>query len=583
MGIQFRILGPLEVLRDGVAVQPTSAKQRLLLAVLVVRAGEVVPADTLVDAVWPERPPTTATGTLQNYISQLRKAIEPGVSSGAAPRMLVTAEPGYRLVIPSQDLDAWRFEHLVAEGRAAVRDGRAAVAVELLAEGLALWRGPALADVADVELVRHEAQRLDALRVSAVEARLEADVALGRHHELVAELEGLVAVYPLRERLWALLMVCLYRAGRQADALAAFQQLRHRLADELGLEPTSELAQLEHDILRHAPALDWSAPRPPVTRGQSAAASRVVSGEQPRLVVGTEGAVVRPHGTVTFLFGDVEDSARLWEQSPEVMRLAMGAYQRIVRSVIEDHGGFVFSTAGDALSAALWTPGDAVAAAVEAQRRLGAQQWPEPAELRVRMGIHTGTADQREGDYVGPALNWAACLMAAAHGGQIVVSQAAEELIRDRAPEGVTLVDLGEHVLVGVASRERLFQVCGPGLAVGFPPLRNLARLAGNLPAAATSFVGHGEDLRRLAADVPLRRLITLTGVGGVGKTRLALEAGGMVGDEFPTGCGCASWLRWRSRRPWCTLWRRSCRSAHRRACPWSTVWSTPCAAGACC
>ncbi|MCU1502845.1 MAG: cyclase, partial [Ilumatobacteraceae bacterium] len=506
------------------------------LAVLVVRAGEVVPADTLVDAVWPERPPATAIGILQNYISQLRKAIEPGVSSGATPRMLVTAEPGYRLVIPSQDLDAWRFERLLAEGRAAVRDGRAAAAVELLAEGLALWRGPALADVADAEPVRHEAQRLDALRVSAVEARLEADVALGRHHELVAELEGLVAVYPLRERLWALLMVCLYRAGRQADALAAFQRLRRRLADELGLDPSSELAQLERDILRHAPALDWSASGPPVTRRQPTAASRVASGEPPRLFVGTEGVDARPHGRVTFLFTDVEGSTRLRGESPEAMRLALGAYDRLLRTVIEEHGGDVFSTVGDACSAAFWTAGDAVAASVEAQRRLSAGPWPEPAEVRVRMGIHTGTADERDGDYLGPAVNRAAHLMAAAHGGQIVVSQAVEELLRDRAPEDITFVDLGEHELAGLARRERLFQVCGPGLALEFPPLRTPAHLAGNLPAAATSFVGHGEELRRLAADAPLRRLITLTGVGGVGKTRLALEAGGMVADEFPGG-----------------------------------------------
>ena len=244
----------------------------------------------------------------------------------------------------------------------------------------------------------------------------------------------------------------------------------------------------------------------------------------------------RPVGTVTFLLTDVEGSTRLWEESPEPLRLALGARDRILRTVIEELGGYVFSTAGDSFSAAFWTPGDAVAAAVEAQRRLGAEQWPEPAEVRVRMGIETGTADEREGHYVGPAVNRAAHLMAAAHGGQIVVSQAAEELMRDRAPEGVTFVDLGEHELAGLARRERLFQVCGPGLALGFPPLRTLAHLAGNLPSAATSFVGHGEELRRLAADVPLRRLITLTGVGGVGKTRLALEAGGMVADKFPDG-----------------------------------------------
>src|SRR3954452_1926529 len=377
--MQFRVLGALEVLRDGVGVQPTSAKQRALLAVLVVRAGEVVPADTLVDAVWPERPPATATGTLQNYISQLRKAIEPGGASGAARQVLVTAEPGYRLVIGPHDLDAWRFERLLAEGRAALRDGRAGVAVRLLAEGLALWRGPALADVADVELVRHEAQRLDALRVSALEARVEADVALGRHHELVAELERLVAVYPLREQLWALLMVCLYRAGRQADALAAFQQLRHRLADELGLDPSSELVQLEHDILGHAPALDWSPPRQAITGRPPTGASSVASGEQLAPFVGTEDVVARPQGTVTFLFTDVEG---LQEASPEGMRLARGAHDHILRTVIEEHAGYAFSTEGDAFSAAFWTPEDAVAAAVEAQRRLGEEQPAEPAEGR---------------------------------------------------------------------------------------------------------------------------------------------------------------------------------------------------------
>ena len=152
------------------------------------------------------------------------------------------------------------------------------------------------------------------------------------------------------------------------------------------------------------------------------------------------------------------------------------------------------------------------------------------------MGIHTGTADEREGNYFGPAVNRAARIMAAGHGGQLLVSLATEELARDRLPGGVGLLDLGEHELAGLARRERLFQVCGPGLALGFPPLRTPAHLAGNLPAAATSFVGHGEELERLATDLPLRRLITLTGVGGVGKTRLALEAGGIVADKFPDG-----------------------------------------------
>jgi predicted ATPase/class 3 adenylate cyclase len=239
---------------------------------------------------------------------------------------------------------------------------------------------------------------------------------------------------------------------------------------------------------------------------------------------------------VTFLFTDVEGSTRLWDESPEAMRSALGRHDQILRSVIEGHGGHVFSTAGDAFAAAFWTPGDAVAAAVDAQQRLVAERWPEPIGLRVRMGIHTGTADERDGDYFGPAVNRAARVMAAGHGGQVLVSLATEELARDRLGTGVGLLDLGEHELADLARRERVFQVCGPGLAVRFPPLRTLAHLPGNLPVASTSFVGHGEELRRLAADLPSRRLITLTGVGGVGKTRLAVEAGWMVADEFPDG-----------------------------------------------
>jgi predicted ATPase/class 3 adenylate cyclase len=250
----------------------------------------------------------------------------------------------------------------------------------------------------------------------------------------------------------------------------------------------------------------------------------------------TRGVVSPPHGTVTFLFTDVEGSARLWDETPEAMRSALIAHDRILRSVIGEHGGYVFSTGGDAFSAAFWTPGEAVAAAVEAQRRLSAEQWPESAGLRVRMGIHTGTADEREGDYFGPAVNRAARVMAAGHGGQVLVSLATEELARDRLADGVGLLDLGEHELPGLARGERVFQVCGPALALRFPPLRTPPHLPGNLSAAATSFVGHGEELRRLAAELPLRRLITLTGVGGVGKTRLAVEAGWLVADEFPDG-----------------------------------------------
>ena len=166
------------------------------------------------------------------------------------------------------------------------------------------------------------------------------------------------------------------------------------------------------------------------------------------------------------MFTDVEGSTRLWEESPEAMRAALAAHDRILRSAIEEHDGYVFSTAGDSFSAAFWTPAEALAAAVEAQRGLTEESWPEPLVLRVRMGLHTGTADERGGDYFGPAVNRAARLMAVGYGGQVLVSLPTEELVRDRLPDGVTLLDLGGHPLKGLGRPERVFQVT----AVPVPP-----------------------------------------------------------------------------------------------------------------
>lgn len=248
------MLGPLEVLRDGAPVHPKSAKQRLLLAVLLSHPNQVVPVATLVESLWGDDPPATASGVLQTYVSQLRKLIEPQAAL-RSPRVLLTTHPGYRLVVGPEELDAARFERLVSQARAARREGRPLDAAALLRDALQLWRGDALADVAHEDAVRIEALRLDELRVVAIEERVDADIALGRHAELVTELGALVATHPLREQLWAHLIRCLYRVGRQADALAAYRRLRDRLAEDLGLDPNAELVQLERDILAHAPSL----------------------------------------------------------------------------------------------------------------------------------------------------------------------------------------------------------------------------------------------------------------------------------------------------------------------------------------
>lgn len=243
------------------------------------------------------------------------------------------------------------------------------------------------------------------------------------------------------------------------------------------------------------------------------------------------GVGERPPGTVTFLFTDVEGSTRLWEQHPIEMQAALERHDEILRAAIEGHGGFVFTTAGDAFAAAFARARDAVDAAVTAQRGLGAEPWPDLTPVRVRMGLHTGEAQERGGDYFGSALNRAARVMAAGHGGQILVAASTAAVV-----DGVELVDLGEHRLKDLSAVEHLFQVSADGLSSEFAALRTLDETPGNLPAQVTSFVGRDLELKELSELVKAHRMVTLTGVGGVGKTRLAVQVAAELLDEFPDG-----------------------------------------------
>ena len=234
-----------------------------------------------------------------------------------------------------------------------------------------------------------------------------------------------------------------------------------------------------------------------------------------------------PSGTVTFLFTDIEGSTRLWLDDPEAMAAALVRHDAIVRGSIESHRGVVFSTTGDGFGSAFWTPEEAVAAAAAARSALASEVWPDQVVIRVRMGVHTGIARERDGDYFGSTLNRAARIMAAGHGGQVLISDAAANLVSRSE-----LSDLGVHRLKDLPDGERIWQL---GLG-GFPPLRSGRERMGNLPHPARSFVGREVDCKRLAAAVGAGRLVTLTGVGGVGKTRLALEVASGLATEFPDG-----------------------------------------------
>jgi predicted ATPase/class 3 adenylate cyclase len=233
-------------------------------------------------------------------------------------------------------------------------------------------------------------------------------------------------------------------------------------------------------------------------------------------------AAAAPSGVVTFLFTDVEGSTRRWEADADGMRAALAAHDEVLRAAIEAHGGWLFKHTGDGVCAAFASPSCAVDAAVAAQRAL---------QLPVRMGIATGEAELRDGDYFGTVLNRAARVMAAGHGGQILLAESTAGLL-----SGVDLVDLGPRRLRDVPMPVGVFQVRAPGLRTKFPSLRALDTSPGNLRPATTSFIGRESEVAELQAAVKVHRLVTLTGVGGVGKTRLATEVAARLADEFPDG-----------------------------------------------
>jgi DNA-binding SARP family transcriptional activator len=244
---EFRVLGPVEAAVDGRVVPMPAAKPRALLAVLLLSRNRVVPVHELVAELWSDEPPDTATKALQVYVSQLRKAI-------GADR-LETKAPGYSLRVEEGELDLDEFERLTRDGRERLGAGDAAGAADALAEALALWRGPALAEFAAEPFARDAGARLDDARLAALEDRIDAELELGREDALVPELEELVARNPYRERLRGQLMLALYRTGRQADALDLYRRTRATFVDELGIEPGPALQELERAILRQDPAL----------------------------------------------------------------------------------------------------------------------------------------------------------------------------------------------------------------------------------------------------------------------------------------------------------------------------------------
>ncbi len=428
-GVQIGVLGTLEAHTDGVSVRLGGPKQRTVLAILVAEGGRSVPIDRLVDLVWGEEPPTGARSTLHTYISNLRAALGD---------VVVRDGGGYRLDLPREAVDAFRFEDDVARARE-TRDSQPLEAAQRLREALKLWRGRPYADVSDSPFLEQEARRLEELRLTAIENRVDAELALGNHAELVGELEVLTAENPLREHLRAAHMLALYRAGRQAEALRAYHKTRTLLAEELGIDPSPALQELEGKILRQDHSLDLES--------------------EPRVE------------TLVFLLSDIEDSTVLWELHQREMGPAVALYDAIVSEAVEGAGGRVVKRVGDGLDAVFSDAGGAVVAAREAQRALQRGTWGETGPLKARMAIDVGEVEARGGGYFGPVLNRCGRILASGHGGQILLSAEAHAALSG-AQAGWQVRALGEFRFKGLGRPQRVFQLLVDDLPTEFPELR---------------------------------------------------------------------------------------------------------------
>lgn len=516
--LDVTVLGPVGVRTRGGDVPVTRTLERALLARLALDAGRTVSSARLVDDLWGERIQRDPYGGLQSLVHRVRRSL------GDAGSALERQGAGYRIGPDRVHTDLARFEDLSRRARRRRDGGNLPAAAELFRDALAEWSGPALGEIDTVPFVAAHAPRLAALRLITVDQRVDVDLRLGRHRDLVPELEMLVEEHPLHEPLWGQLMLALYRLGAQADALRCYGVLRLRLAEQLGIDPCPELQRLEHRMLSHDPSLDAptaapvaaSAPRPEPAGGGGAGTGPVTG---PGMPPGRRLATVVAMRVAT--------TADPWTD-PERVELALTRAGDAVAAAAREFGAA--GHAGPGATARLWSPDPlrALQAAERARRFLEAEGGPG---ARVAVAMHTGEVTGTDHGVAGAAALAADELLAATDAGQVVMSAATSELLAERTGNLGTVVDIGWWRLPDRDRPRRLYEfVAGDGPPVG--RLRGAVRATTPLPEPGTSYVGRDALTAEVASLVLRHRVVTLVGAAGVGKSRLAVEAARCLGPH---------------------------------------------------
>ena len=539
--VQFRVLGPLEVVGAEGVLALGSTQQRLVLALLLVHSPEPVSVDWLIDQIWGERPPPSAEHAVRVYVSGIRKLLR----AGGTEIPVRTSPSGYAIDVEPEQVDARRFQRLIDEAQRALAENPPH-ARGLFEEALGLWRGPPLAEFEQSELARSESDRLEELRTLALEGVVEARLACGEHGETIGQLTGLVAANPLRERPRRLLMLALYRSGRHAEALAAYRDACGAL-DEIGLQPGPELRQLEEAILRHDASLAApSAAEVPIA-GSAQSMVAAVSSRPEAPVSGAvwERVVSGGTGTVTLLFTDLVGSTELLDRlGDDAADRLRDDHFRVLRDAVREHRGEEVKSLGDGLMVAFGSAFDGLACAAAMQRRIAEDHERLGAEsLGLRVGLNAGEVMRAEDDYFGAPVVVAKRLCDRAEPAQTLVSGILRALVGSRG--GYRLLDLGMLSLKGFADPVKAFELDWraaasegkPGLAelpLGERLIPEQAEERVELPGALLSearseMVGRAPQLEALAQEWRRTckgelRIVLVGGEPGIGKTRLAAE-----------------------------------------------------------